>query len=92
MKEYELHINGYWYARVDATHVIKFDEKDLLDSGLEPEQYAKQLFDHAVFPKVTWHDFDQNIVHEQQQILGDVDIDPIWGLTSNGDRDNSSSE
>ena len=92
MKEYELHIRGHWYARVDATHIIEFSEKDLLDSGLEPEQYAKRLFDHAQFPDVTWHDFSNNIRHEQEQILGDLEIDPVWVLKTCSEQDSSDDE
>ena len=80
MKEYELVVSGSWYARVDGNHVIKFSERDLLDSGLEPEAYAKRLFDNAKYPEITWHDFNRNIVHETEQIMGDLEINPEWSL------------
>ena len=91
MKEFELIISGHWYARVDGNHIIRFDSKDLLDSGLEPEQYAAQLFAQAKFPNVTWHDFDQDIVHEKEQILGDLVIDPVWTLREYLKHDDSNS-
>ena len=92
MKEYELHIRGHWYARVDAVFCQTFDDKDLLDSGLEPEAYAKRLFDNAHYPNVTWHDFNQDIVHEQEQIMGDLEIDPVWVLKTCSEKDSSGDE
>ena len=91
MKEYELLIKGHWYVRCDAVYRQTFNSKDLLDSGLEPEQYAARLFEHAKYPEVSWHDFSEDVQHEQEQIMGDLEIDPVWTLRSYLEQDSSSS-